>query len=185
MTVYAFTSSGGVFMIADGVSAAPVYGGSFSAAKNAFLDEVFRFSNYTRKAPSKDFEKSLKINKIEAEFDINDLSLYPYLNYVKISAKPAREFAAQTAFTFKCLFDGKGEDYSATLSKLKAFAENIGLGKLNGGFMETAFDILDSQAVLSGEGGGLICMLFAYVLLTEARKVKTESFSDDLFMFNV
>lgn len=185
MTVYAFLCGNGVFMIADGVYAAPVYGDSLSAAKNAFIDEVFRFANYTRKNPPKDFEKPLKINKIDAEFDINNLTLSPFLNYVKISAKPAREFAAQTAFTFKCLFDGKGADYSPTLSKLKSFAKNAGLGELNGGFMETAFDILDSAAVLSGEGGGLICMLFAYILLSEAKKIKTSSLSDDLFMFNV
>ena len=185
MTGYAFSSSdGGVLVIADGVYAAPVYARGFNAAKSAFIDEIFRFANYTRKAPPKDFEKSLKINKIDAEFDISDLSLKPFSGYVKISVKPAREFAAQTAFTFKCLFDGKNEDYSEINRKLIAFSENAGCSVAGGGFMETAFDILDGEAVLNGENGGLICMLFSYLLLSEARKIKTASFGEDLFMFN-
>lgn len=186
MTAYAFLPpAGGALIIADGVYAAPVYAESLSAAKSGFIDEVFRFSNYTRKNPPKDFEKSLNIVKINAAFDIENLSAEPFTGYVKISLKPAREFAAQTAFTFKCLYDGKNEDYSLVLAKLKAFGENVGVSLTGGGFMETAFDILDSDAVLSGESGGLICMLFTFILSGEAKKVKTNSFKEDLFMFNV
>ena len=186
MTAYAFLPpAGGALIIADGVYAAPVYADNLPDAKAKFIDEVFRFSNYTRKNPPKGFEKSLNIVKIQAAFDIDNLSVEPFQGYVKISVKPAREFAAQTAFTFKCLYDGKNEDYSPVLAKLKAFAENIGVVISGGGFMETAFDILDSVAVLSGESGGLICMLFAFILNSEAKKVKTASFKEDLFMFNV
>ena len=186
MTAYAFLPpAGGALIIADGVYAAPVYGESLSAAKSGFIDEVFRFSNYMRKNPPKDFEKSLNVVKINAAFDIENLSAEPFIGYVKISVKPAREFAVQTAFTFKCLYDGKNEDYSPVLAKLKAFAENVGVVTQGGGFMETAFDILDSDEVLSGESGGLICMLFTFILSGEAKKVKTASFKEDLFMFNV
>ena len=60
MTAYAFLPpAGGALIIADGVYAAPVYGESFSAAKSGFIDEVFRFSNYTRKTRLKTLKNLL------------------------------------------------------------------------------------------------------------------------------